>query len=161
MFAMTVFDDGSGDVLYVGGKSGMARWDGKEWIDIDGETGSSILALAQFDDGTKVNKALYAGGAFKGVGKGFCESNSIARWGKIVAEDCVLTCHYKVKKNSKGKDGCPKDACPQKNEILTTDNLCESKKPDCDKKLKIKKLPCPNGGEGTCTTIKAKRSSCE
>ncbi len=91
-FGLTVFDDGSGDgpALYVGGSfgtaggaraNGVARWDGRAWTALgDGLTGDTILAqaLAEFDDGSGDQPALYVGGFFTGAGE--VSANNIARW---------------------------------------------------------------------------------
>ncbi len=160
VFTLTVFDDGDGDNLYVGGASNIARWEGRKWVEMDGEMESEVLALTRFDDGTEAGNALYAGGSFEQAGKGFCESNYIGRWGRGVAEDCVLNCLYKVKKKSKGKNGCPREACPQRGDIFPTENACETMD-DCENRIKIRRWPCPVGEKGRCTKIKGKRDSCE
>lgn len=85
--ALRVFDDGSGDALYVGGDfrscpsgmcmSGLLRWDGAEWS-TPGEFGSfaDVRTLAVHDDGA--GPALYIGGAFVGVdGVG---ARNVAKW---------------------------------------------------------------------------------
>ena len=76
--ALTVFDDGGGQALYVGGKftnaggvpaDGLARWNGSTWSAVGTEMPVSVdvRALTVFDDGT--GPALYAGG-----------SGSIGKW---------------------------------------------------------------------------------
>src|SRR6185436_5579096 len=71
--AMTVFDDGSGPALYVGGTFitagdveaiSIARWDGTSWSDLDVGTNGTVTALAAFDG------ALYVGGSFSFTGAG-------------------------------------------------------------------------------------------
>jgi hypothetical protein len=88
--AMTVFDDGNGPALYVGGSfssagfvlaNSLARWNGSGWSDVGGGlTGGSFIAgvnaLAVFDDGT--GRALYAGGSFTTAGT--TPAKHIARW---------------------------------------------------------------------------------
>jgi hypothetical protein len=88
--ALLVFDDGTGQSLYVGGEfdwaSGLsarrvARWDGQQWhalgAGFQGATPrATVLALAEFDDGT--GPALYAGGTFNASGG--TTVNAIARW---------------------------------------------------------------------------------
>lgn len=68
--AMTVFDDGTGPALYVGGSFttagsapalNVAKWDGKEWSAVGDGVPGSIHALAVFNDGS--GDALYAGGS--------------------------------------------------------------------------------------------------
>ncbi len=79
VYALTVFDDGSGPALYAGGTFGSAggvaatwgtaRWDGETWTSVGGGIGSYIYSLSVFDDGS--GPALYAGGRFPG---------NIAKW---------------------------------------------------------------------------------
>jgi hypothetical protein len=90
VWALAVFDDGSGPALYAGGffpiaggvtVSSVARWDGAAWsaldggVFLDGHFGY-VYSFAAFDDGS--GPALYAGGRFdtaSGV-----TVNNIARW---------------------------------------------------------------------------------
>jgi len=65
-------------------------------------------------------------------------------------------CQYRLKKDSKPKRGC--EVCPVKGDIIASEQNCEKKK-DCDKKLKGR-IPCPDGGPGSCKKIKGKRSGC-
>jgi hypothetical protein len=93
--AMTVFDDGSGSALYVGGRfdyafngptyvpaHGVIKWSGSAWSSLAGGISSSpaidprVYALAVYDDGT--GPALYAGGSFTGIGG--VSANYIAKW---------------------------------------------------------------------------------
>lgn len=72
--ALAHFDDGSGNALYAGGifetvdgipSMCLARWNGTEWESPGAGFGpkySSVLAMAEFDDGT--GPALYVGGFF-------------------------------------------------------------------------------------------------
>ncbi len=66
--ALGVYDDGSGEALYVGGFAvdGIAKWDGTEWSELSGPFGigmdDDVLALRVYDDGS--GEALYAGGRF-------------------------------------------------------------------------------------------------
>src|SRR5262249_4120635 len=72
VWALTVFDDGSGAALYAGGRfvmpgdarenDGVAKWDGDTWSVVGPGFASfeTVEALAVFDDG--VGPALYAGG---------------------------------------------------------------------------------------------------
>jgi trimeric autotransporter adhesin len=87
VFAVTVFDDGSGLALYAGGSfsmagdvavSNVARWDHKtgEWAPMGAGTNSAVIDLEVFDDGS--GPALYAVGAFTVAGG--VEANRIARW---------------------------------------------------------------------------------
>ncbi len=86
--AMTVFDDGSGPALYVGGDfttaggvpaRGVARWDGRTWSEVGGGFGGTIVsvrAFAIFDDGS--GPALYAGGLLSTAGG--TPASCIAKW---------------------------------------------------------------------------------
>ncbi len=87
--AMTVFDDGSGDGLFVGGgffqagginARSIAKWDGTEWSVLAGPAhvgmGAPVSALAVFDDGG--GDALYASGFF--LVAGGVPSNRVAKW---------------------------------------------------------------------------------
>jgi trimeric autotransporter adhesin len=89
MYAMTVFDDGSGDgpALYVGGSfdiaggqpaNRIARWDGNQWSPLGSAMNGSVRALTVFDDGLGDGPALYAGGTFTIAGG--VAANCIARW---------------------------------------------------------------------------------
>ncbi len=72
VFALTVFDDGSGLALYAGGQftsaggvpaNHIAKWNGSSWSALgSGVSGGPVLALTVFDDGS--GPALYAGGLF-------------------------------------------------------------------------------------------------
>ncbi len=76
VYALTVFDDGSGEALYAGGRfqdphngSGqtlqhIAKWDPSSgtWSQFDTGVNNSVYALSVFDDGN--GEALYLGGAF-------------------------------------------------------------------------------------------------
>ncbi len=76
VFAMDVFDDGSGPKLYVGGDftdagnvpgtANLARWDGSAWSAVGGIINGSVHALYVFDDGS--GSALYVGGDFLTIG---------------------------------------------------------------------------------------------
>jgi hypothetical protein len=83
--SMAVFDDGSGEALYVGGgftmagsvvTTGIARWDGTAWSDVGGGLNSVALAMTVFDDGG--GDALYATGSF--VSAGGVPASRIAKW---------------------------------------------------------------------------------
>ena len=83
---MTLFDDGRGSALYVGGHfyesrgdpgNRVARWDGQSWEPLGTGLGSVVFALTEFDDGNGL--ALYAGGWFMRAGN-VAETNRIARW---------------------------------------------------------------------------------
>ena len=77
----------------------------------------------------------------------------------ITAEGGGSTCVYVVSGKQKGKKGCPKEACPEKNSSIDSGVACGP--PKCKKKLKIKKLDCPNGGDGYCKKVKLKKPKCE
>ncbi len=89
VWALTVFDDGTGPALYVGGTfttaggvqvNYIAKWDGTDWSPLNGPGGigvnSEVSALTVFDDGT--GPALYAGGSFTTAGG--MPVNRIAKW---------------------------------------------------------------------------------
>jgi len=66
-------------------------------------------------------------------------------------------CGFLVKKNTKPKGGCI--ACPRRNDVYTSGELCETVE-DCPRKLKVKRLDCPGGGDGFCKKFKAIREGC-
>lgn len=81
VYAMVVWDDGSGPALYVGGMfsvagdvlaSNIAKWDGAGWTAVGGGTSSAVLALCVHGDD------LIAGGWFNAAGS--VSANHIARW---------------------------------------------------------------------------------
>ena len=83
--ALAVFDDGSGEALYVGGGfssaggvpvSNIAKWNGSSWTPLGSGVGHYVWGLAVFDDGS--GEALYAGGVFTSAGG--AAANRIARW---------------------------------------------------------------------------------
>jgi hypothetical protein len=85
--AMTVFDDGSGPALYVGGdftvagSCCLAKWNGSSWSALGSGfsnpgSGVRIESLLVFDDGS--GNALYAGGIFS-IADGV-PANTIAKW---------------------------------------------------------------------------------
>jgi len=84
--ALTVFDDGSGPALYVGGSfgagdgspsRGLRRWDGAGWSEVGPGIVGQVLALAVVDDGR--GPALFAGGSLTGTGDG-ARLPGLARW---------------------------------------------------------------------------------
>lgn len=87
VYAMSVFDDGSGPALYVGGSfepaggvpaPNLAKWDGVAWSAVGpGLTGGPVRALAVIDDGR--GPALFVGGDFDRTGDGF-NLEGLARW---------------------------------------------------------------------------------
>ena len=88
LYALAVFDDGTGQALYAGGwfttagggeANRIAKWDGTQWSALGlGMGGPSpyVHALTVFDDGT--GPTLYAGGAFTTAGG--MPANRIAKW---------------------------------------------------------------------------------
>lgn len=86
--ALTVYDDGGGPALYVGGifssaggvpASNIAKWDGANWSALGGGTANGgVSSLAVYDDGS--GSALYAGGAFLSADGFAVPANSIAKW---------------------------------------------------------------------------------
>jgi len=86
VYALAVYDDGTGPALYAAGRftyaggnlvNYIAKWDGKTWSALDrGMDNDKVYALAVYDDGS--GPALYAGGYFETAGgvPAFC----IARW---------------------------------------------------------------------------------
>jgi hypothetical protein len=83
--ALTVFDDGTGPALYVGGSftragdvavNGIAKWDGSTWTPLGTGINGPVYALTVFDDGT--SPALYAGGSFTRAGD--VAVNNVAKW---------------------------------------------------------------------------------
>jgi hypothetical protein len=89
VFALAVFDDGTGPALYAGGDfthaggvpaSRIAKWDGSAWSALSGPAGNGmsaeVFALTAFDDGG--GPALYAAGSFAAAGG--VTVNRIARW---------------------------------------------------------------------------------
>ena len=88
--SLSVYDDGGGDALYVGGSfttagggsvNNIAKWNGSNWSSlgsgIEGIGNSAIVrALEAFDDGG--GAALYAGGLFTTAGGS--AAGNIAKW---------------------------------------------------------------------------------
>jgi hypothetical protein len=85
VYALAVFDDGSGPALYAGGSftsaggapaSDVARWNGATWSALGSGTDNVVRVLAALNDGS--GTALYAGGAFSHAGA--VSANRIAHW---------------------------------------------------------------------------------
>ena len=89
IYALAVYDDGSGPALYAGGYfdtaggvlvNNIARWDGSAWSALSGPSGTGVnvevYALAVYDDGS--GPALFAGG-YIGTAGGVLVNN-VARW---------------------------------------------------------------------------------
>ncbi|MGD8451626.1 MAG: hypothetical protein PVJ57_07380 [Phycisphaerae bacterium] len=88
-YALTVYDDGHGPALYVGGwfdtagsvsANNIARWDGTTWSALDSGTAGwpypTVYSMTVFDDGS--GPALYAGGVFDTAGG--VSVHNIGRW---------------------------------------------------------------------------------
>jgi hypothetical protein len=84
--AMTVYNDGSGPALFVGGyfasangvaANGVAKWTGSQWSGLgSGVSGGNVLCMTVFNDGS--GDALYVGGNFTSAGGG--GANHVAKW---------------------------------------------------------------------------------
>lgn len=89
VFAMSVFDDGTGLALFTGGDftradgnkivvNRIAKWDGTNWSALSTGTDSTVRAMTVFDDGTGFGESLYIGGIFTTAGS--INANRIAMW---------------------------------------------------------------------------------
>ena len=85
VYALEMFDDGSGEALYAAGLfastggdpvSRIAKWDGQSWLPLGSGLNGIVNALEVFDDGT--GPALYAGGLISLAGGVPVEQ--VARW---------------------------------------------------------------------------------
>ncbi|MBI3836282.1 MAG: hypothetical protein HY287_18340, partial [Planctomycetes bacterium] len=85
VWALTVFNDGTGSALYAGGEfismggvtvDRVAKWNGTTWSALPSNLKGDVRVLAVFNDGT--GSALYAGGLFSTTGGGI--ANRIAKW---------------------------------------------------------------------------------
>jgi hypothetical protein len=85
VYALEVFDDGSGAALYVGGDfflnrgapgDAIVRWNGSRWSEVGGGMDAGVNAFSIFDDGR--GPALYAGGDFFSAGP--TTAFEVARW---------------------------------------------------------------------------------
>lgn len=77
VYALTVFDDGSGPALYAGGTfNHVARWNGSSWAKLGQGMDAPVRTLLGYDDGS--GPALYAGGEFT-IADG-SPATYIARW---------------------------------------------------------------------------------
>jgi hypothetical protein len=88
VYALEVWDDGSGPALYVGGEfvsvnglpcKRIARWDGISWKCLGNGLNGLVLAMAAYDDQTA--SALYVGGIFTVADN--VRVNYIAKWDGI------------------------------------------------------------------------------
>lgn len=86
-YALLVFNDGSGDALYVGGffnkagtvtANGVARWNGTAWSALGTGLNGQIYALAVFSDAS--GPALYAGGSLDLAGPTGQRFSGVAKW---------------------------------------------------------------------------------
>jgi len=93
VYALAVFDDGSGDgsALYAGGLfssaggvkvNNVARWDASSgaWSALGDGAASSVFTFAVLDDGLDGATALFAGGAFTVLPAG---DSHVAKWGCV------------------------------------------------------------------------------
>jgi len=85
VFALTVFDDGTGDALYVGGNftsagttpaNHIARWDGFSWSAASSGLNGHVSSMTVFDNGG--SSALCVGGDFTTAGG--AAASHIAKW---------------------------------------------------------------------------------
>jgi hypothetical protein len=85
VWALTVYDDGGGPALYVGGDfttaggvvaSRVAKWNGTRWAALGSGVNDAVRALTVFDDGS--GPSLYAGGSFTVAGG--TAASHIAKW---------------------------------------------------------------------------------
>lgn len=85
--ALAVFDDGSGDALYVGGSflsaggnaaQRVARWDGTNWAALGFGLNGVVNAMAVFNHPTGAGEALFVGGSF--VSAGIVPTRHVAVW---------------------------------------------------------------------------------
>jgi hypothetical protein len=83
VYALSVFDDGSGAKLYAGGLfnagsglTNIAKWDGSSWQSLAGGMNDTVFALITFDDGS--GPGLYAAGWFSNAGG--VSANHVAKW---------------------------------------------------------------------------------
>jgi hypothetical protein len=92
VFALEVFDDGSGPALYAGGlfnlaggveTTSIAKWKGQVWSGLDGGVFSptnvpAVYALAAADASSGLGRGLFVGGFFSRAGE--VETVNLARW---------------------------------------------------------------------------------
>lgn len=83
VYALAVYDDGSGPHLYASGTFNLngilnhvAKWDGKQWLPLGAGINGAVYTLAAFEDAT--GPALYAAGKFTQAGG--ASANRIAKW---------------------------------------------------------------------------------
>ncbi|MGY6555092.1 MAG: hypothetical protein ACXIUM_11305 [Wenzhouxiangella sp.] len=87
--SMTVFDDGDGPALYVGGSfssidgvpaRNLARWDGQSWSEVAGGVNCRVNGLFVYQEPGAPRPSLYVGGCFTFVGESNLSANRVARW---------------------------------------------------------------------------------
>jgi hypothetical protein len=75
VYALAIYDDGTGPALYAGGRfakadgqtaKAVAKWTGTEWVSVNAMMNGKVNALFAYDAGT--GSALYAGGLFNTAG---------------------------------------------------------------------------------------------
>lgn len=85
VYALSVYDDGTGPALYAGGEfttaggvaaSRIAKWNGVSWSALTSGMNAAVWALAVYDDGG--GPTLYAAGDFTTAGG--ATANRIAKW---------------------------------------------------------------------------------
>lgn len=85
VYALAVYDDGTGPALYAGGyfttamgapADFLARWNGSNWLPLASPIGGIVKSLCVFDDGA--GPALFAAGFF--LDAGGASASRIARW---------------------------------------------------------------------------------
>jgi len=85
VYALAVYDDGTGPALHAAGNfttadgvtvNRIARWDGDSWSALGSGLGSLVFTLCVFDDGD--GPALYAGGWFTTAGG--VSASRVAKW---------------------------------------------------------------------------------
>ncbi len=86
VYTMEVWDDGTGEALYVGGQSftsaggvpanRIAKWDGTEWHALGDGLDGTVWDMCVYDDGT--GEALYVGGLFSNAGG--VPASRFAKW---------------------------------------------------------------------------------
>jgi hypothetical protein len=87
VLASTVFDDGTGPALYVGGSftsaggvpaKNIAKWNGTTWSALGSGVSGTVSALAASEDASPLGRALYVGGSFGQAGG--TPAKGIAKW---------------------------------------------------------------------------------
>jgi hypothetical protein len=85
VYALEIFDDGTGPALYAGGEfetasgieaKSLAKWDGESWSEVGGGVFGTVLSMTVSSD--PFDPYLVVGGEFGFVGN--VEADAIARW---------------------------------------------------------------------------------